>query len=174
MPRLRYNRYMPRAKADHIVPEDLDAVTDAVLAVSRALVAISVHSVAAVDDSLTLPQFRLLVVLSGNGPLKLSAVADTLGVNPSTVTRMVDRLIASEMVDRRRNPASKREQVVALTDTGAEVVQQILDRRRREVARIVKKMPPAARQDLIRALTNFAETAGELPVARSPYDATDS
>lgn len=147
---------------------DVDAVTDAVLTASRLLVAASARSVAAVENSLTLPQFRLLVVLSSAGPLKLAALADALGVNPSTVTRMIDRLIGTQLVDRRPNPASRRENVVALTPNGAEVVAEVTARRRTEIARIVRRMPAAARRGLVGALAAFSEAGGEPPGPAHP------
>ncbi len=153
--------------------DDVDAVTDAVLTASRLLVAVSARSVAAVDESLTLPQFRLLVALSGRGSLKLATVAELLGVNPSTVTRMVDRLVAAELVDRQTNPSSRRENVVSLTSAGVEVVRGITEKRRTEIAKIVGRMPASARTGLVDALSAFAEAGGEPPVRSSPYDAPD-
>ncbi|MBQ6644310.1 MAG: MarR family transcriptional regulator, partial [Saccharopolyspora sp.] len=107
---------MPRPDVDDELPvEDIDAVTDAMLTASRLLVAASARSIAAVDDSLTLPQFRLLVALHGRGPLKHAAVAELLGVNPSTVTRMINRLVTSGLVDRQVSPTSRRESAVSVT-----------------------------------------------------------
>jgi hypothetical protein len=69
---------------------DLDAVVDAVLLSSRALVAVSARSIAAAKG-VTLPQFRMLVVLS-QASANLTALAAGLDVAPSTAMRMVDRL----------------------------------------------------------------------------------
>ncbi|CAM5308255.1 hypothetical protein SBADM41S_12362 [Streptomyces badius] len=44
--------------------DDVDAVTEAVLTASRLLVAVSARSLAEVEERVTLPQFRMLVVLS--------------------------------------------------------------------------------------------------------------
>ncbi|WP_188987151.1 MarR family winged helix-turn-helix transcriptional regulator [Saccharopolyspora thermophila] len=161
----------PTRTAGRPAAEDVDAVTDAVLTASRLLVAVSARAVASVAESLTLPQFRLLVVLAGSGPRKLATVAEELGVNPSTVTRMVDRLVAADMVDRRPNPASRRESVLALTAAGADTVARVTARRRAEIARIVRRMPTAARRALVSALTAFAEAGGEPLNSGSPYRA---
>src|ERR1700761_1440172 len=85
-----------------------DAVTDAVLTASRLLIAVSASSIASVDESITIPQFRLLVVLHSRGPMKLSILADRLGVNPSTTTRMVDRLVFAGLGDPQGKPTSRR------------------------------------------------------------------
>ncbi len=71
----------------------VDQVVDAVLASSRALVAVSARSIAGVHG-VTLPQFRMLVVLAA-GPSNLRGLASGLDVADSTATRMVDRLVAA-------------------------------------------------------------------------------
>jgi len=142
-------------------PEDIDTLTDAVLTASRLLVALSARSIASVDESITIPQFRLLIVLHTHGPLKLTKLAEHLAVNPSTATRMVDRLIATGMISREANPASRRELVVSLTDTGSGVVREVTQRRRAEIARVVEQMPATSRRGLVRALTAFTVAGGE-------------
>ncbi|WP_236790894.1 MarR family winged helix-turn-helix transcriptional regulator [Amycolatopsis sp. GM8] len=152
---------MPTRRTATPAAEDVDAVADAVLTASRLLVAVSARSIAAVDESITIPQFRLLVVLDSRGPVKLTAVAESLAVNPSTATRMVDRLVVADLVSREANPASRRELVVSLTGAGAAVVREVTQRRRREIARIVSRMPVTARRGLVRALAAFAEAGDE-------------
>ncbi|WP_329065688.1 MarR family winged helix-turn-helix transcriptional regulator [Amycolatopsis sp. NBC_01480] len=142
---------------------DVDAVTDAVLTASRLLVAVSARSIAAAGDLVTLPQFRLLVVLHSRGPLKHAALAELLGVNPSTASRMVDRLVTVDLVARQDSPSSRREIVIELTGEGARVVRLVTSRRRREIAKIVAKMPEHARHGLVEVLTAFAEAGGEPP-----------
>lgn len=139
----------------------MDAVTGAVLTASRALVAVSARSLAAVERKVTLPQFRLLVVLSVHGSASLTAVAELLGVNPSTAMRMIDRLIAAGFVDRKLNPANRRETRTQLTDVGRRLVDEATARRRQEITAIVERMPPEQGAALVEALTAFAEAANE-------------
>ncbi|OBF18127.1 MarR family transcriptional regulator [Mycobacterium kubicae] len=141
--------------------ESLDVITDALLTASRLLVAISAHSIAMVDDSLTIPQFRTLVILSNRGPINLATLATLLGVQPSATGRMVDRLVSAGMIDRLPHPTSRRELLAALTKKGREVVAKVTANRRTEIARIVEKMPPAERHGLVRALTAFTAAGGE-------------
>ncbi|MBT2390283.1 MarR family transcriptional regulator [Streptomyces sp. ISL-1] len=140
---------------------DVDAVTRAVLTASRLLVAVSARSLAAVEDRVTLPQFRLLVVLSTHGSAKLVVLADLLGVNPSTAMRMIDRLVSAGLVDRRTNPEDRRETVLRLTDDGHRLVEDVTARRRSEIASIVERLDPEQRSALIGALTAFSEAGGE-------------
>lgn len=146
-----------------------DVVTDAVLAASRLLVGLSARSIASVDDSITLSQFRMLVVLSNRGPLKLTVLAEHLDVKPSTATRMIDRLVAAGMVERRASTVSRREVVLDLTDAGGSVVTKVTRKRRREIARIVDRMPERHLTALVDAFDAFREAGGEPPVDPGRY-----
>jgi DNA-binding MarR family transcriptional regulator len=141
--------------------ESLDAITDSLLTASRLLVAISAHSIAQVDETITIPQFRTLVILSNRGPMNLATLAGLLGVQPSATGRMVDRLVGAGLIDRLPHPSSRRELLAALTTRGRSVVRQVTAQRRTEIARIVEKMPPPERHGLVRALTAFTAAGGE-------------
>lgn len=140
--------------------EEEDLV-NAVLTASRALVAISARSLAAVADTLTLPQFRMLVVLQNSGGMSLSRLAEQLAVNPSTAMRMIDRLIAAGMVLRETNTQDRREVTIVLTDAGERTVTEATERRRAEIAGVVESMPARQRAGLVRALRAFADASGE-------------
>ena len=145
------------------VDESLDAITDALLTASRLLVAISARSIALVDDTITIPQFRTLVILSNQGPVNLATLAGLLDVQPSTIGRMVDRLVIAGLIDRRAHPTSRRELVAELTARGRRVVQKVTANRRDELARVVEKMPSRERRGLVRALAAFTAAGGEPP-----------
>lgn len=140
---------------------DVDAVTNALLTASRLLVAVSARSLGAVEGQVTLPQFRALVVLSTRGSMKLTGLADALAVNPSTATRMMDRLAASGVVTRETNPASRREVVLALTPAGRQIVDDVTAVRRRAISEIVARMPTRQRAGIVSALRSFTEAGGE-------------
>ncbi|MFC8868632.1 MarR family winged helix-turn-helix transcriptional regulator [Streptomyces sp. NPDC057148] len=149
--------------------DDVDAVTRAVLAASRLLVAVSARSLAEVEERVTLPQFRMLMVLFTRGDTKLVTLADHLRVAPSTAMRMVDRLIAAGLADRRANPDNRRETLLRLTDEGRRTVENVSARRRAEIATIVERLAPHQRAALVEALTAFSEAGGE-PLGPAPDD----
>jgi len=149
---------------DNATAESADMITDALLTASRLLVAVSARSIALVDETITIPQFRTLVILSNRGRVNLATLAGLLDVGPSTTGRMVDRLVSSGLIDRRPHPRSRRELVAELTPRGRKIVQQVTGHRRREIARIVDKMPARERRGLVRALTAFTN-AGDEPHA---------
>ena len=141
--------------------ESLDVITDALLTASRLLVAISARSIAMVDETITIPQFRTLVILSRTGRVNLATLAGLLGVQPSTTGKMVERLVSAGLIDRRPHPNSRRELMAELTPRGHAVVHEVTARRRAEIARIVEKLPPRERRGLVAALMAFTAAGGE-------------
>ncbi|MEB3980300.1 MarR family transcriptional regulator [Mycobacterium sp. 663a-19] len=142
--------------------ESLDAITGALLTASRLLVAISAHSIAQVDETITIPQFRTLVILSNRGPVNLATLAGALGVQPPAAGRMVDRLVGAGLIDRLPHPTSRRELLATLSPGGRQVMRQVTTHRRSQIAQIVEKMPSQERLGLVRALTAFTAAGGEL------------
>ncbi len=172
LPRTSPAEGVQRAAAAAGVPGSaVDEVTDAVLTASRLLVAVSARSIAAVGEDVTLPQFRMLVVLAGRGPQRAGELAELLDVHPSTATRMADRLVGAGLIDRVANPQSRREVIVALTEPGRLLVEEVTARRRAEIATIVARLDPQLRASLVSALRAFAD-AGDEPMAVSSRDAS--
>ena len=103
-----------------------DNEVDAVLAASRVLVGVAARSLAPVEDTVTLTQFRALVIIASRGPLHLAALADAMGVHPSNATRTCDRLVATGLADRRDNPADRRHLLLTLTAAGRDLVDGVM------------------------------------------------
>ena len=135
----------------------VDEVVDAVLASSRALVALSARSIAT-TKGVTLPQYRMLVVLDG-GPTNLKTLADALDVAPSTAMRMVDRLIEAGMVSRTVPPDNRRVTHLELTAAGRRTVHRVTNRRRRDLQQVVARIPAGQRSALATAMATFADAA---------------
>ena len=148
----------------HPAPENsADPVVDAVLGASRALVAVAARSIAAVEPGVTLPQYRTLVVLASRGPQNAGTLADELGVHPSTVSRMCDRLVGRGLIVRAIAPASRREVSIALTPAGRALLDRVTTVRRAALAEIVGRVPLELRPGMVTALRAFSAAAGEVP-----------
>ncbi len=142
-------------------PSD-DAVVEGVLLASRALVAVAARSLAGVADEVTLPQYRVLVLLALRGPQGLSGLADALAVAPSTATRMCDRLVRKGLVARSEDPSDRRQVCLQCTASGRRLVAEVSERRRAEIAVLVQALAIPARSEVLRALSQLAEAAGEV------------
>jgi DNA-binding MarR family transcriptional regulator len=143
-----------------IVEPALDV--EAVMAAARVLVAVSARSVAEVDDVVSLPQLRVMVMLASCGALNLTAVARGLGVHSSNATRACDRLVAAGLVERRDDPADRRNLVLELTEQGKLLVERVMDHRRAAIADVLSRMPPVNRPALVPVLQAFAAATSKL------------
>lgn len=145
-----------------------DELADAVLAASRVLVAVAARSLAAAPADVTLPQYRVLVVLDTRGPQRPTDLAAELGVAASSITRMSDRLVRKRLVKRRARPDNRREYVIDITEGGRAIVAAVTAARRREIRRLVGRIPERRRQQLLITLREFSDAAGERTSSLSP------
>jgi DNA-binding MarR family transcriptional regulator len=150
------------------VDGSLDVVVEAVFLASRELVAVAARSIAAIADDVTLSQFRALVVLAAGEIRNVGALADALGVHPSSATRMCDRLVKRALVRRSVPDDNRREVVLELSPTGRRLVDDVVKRRRKEIGKIVARLSPADRVQVLRGLAVFGTAAAEVPRRAQP------
>jgi DNA-binding MarR family transcriptional regulator len=141
--------------------ESTPDVVDAVVRASRALVGITVSALASVSDEVTLPQLRTLGVVTLEGPQTVSALAERLDVHASTMTRMCSRLVARGLVVRTPSSVDRREVVIELTAQGQGLVDVVMEKRRREIDAVVRRMTPDDRARVVSALELFSEATGD-------------
>jgi len=137
-------------------------LVEGLVAASRAMVALAARSLAGLDADVTLPQFRALVVLASRGPQRSADISAELGVNPSTGSRMCDRLVRKGLVRRTRTAGDRRVVRLTLTAAGRELVAEVTRRRRHDLSRLVATMPVSTHAGFVRGLRAFTTAAGEL------------
>lgn len=71
---------------------------------------------------------KLLYTLEPDAEQPMSVLAETLFCDASNVTGIVDRLEARELIERRDNPRDRRVKLIALTDDGVVLREQIRQR----------------------------------------------
>ncbi|MBV1852844.1 MarR family winged helix-turn-helix transcriptional regulator [Catellatospora tritici] len=101
-------------------------------------------------------QARALGVLGRERALRLNELAEQLRIAPRSVTEVVDDLEARGLVERRADPADRRATLVALTESGSEVVAAIGTARRAEADRFFSALSPADRAHLTRILKQLS------------------
>lgn len=139
----------------------LDQIADAVLTASRVLIAIAARSLAGEDISL--PQYRALVILASKGPERLAELAEALSVNPSSATRLCDRLISKQLITRIQTSDDRRGVTLKLTTQGRSLVDDVTERRRQEIYRVISAIPEDERAHLVTALQALSRASGETP-----------
>lgn len=120
-------------------PEELEAFELA----TRDLVGLALRSVEHLEVSL--PQFRLLLVLHERGCSSSVQVAQALGVVGSSITRAADRLTASGHLRRGTDSANRSIVTLELTDAGRELVARVTARRREELGVVLDRLDPDER-----------------------------
>ncbi|SHF20510.1 MarR family transcriptional regulator [Desulforamulus putei] len=72
------------------------------------------------EEGLTQPQFFVLGLLKNN-PRTVTEIAEIMGVQPSAITAILDRMYKSGFILRERNEEDRRVVVVYITEKGKEV-----------------------------------------------------
>jgi DNA-binding MarR family transcriptional regulator len=134
---------------------------EALQAATRVLAGVALRSLDALDSAVTLPQFRLLAVLADLGPVPTGKAARTLGLDPSTVTRLADRMVAAGHVTRGTDPQHRGVVTLELTATGRHLVAVSDGWRRQELARIMARLAPRDQEAVTAALGLLVAAAGD-------------
>ncbi|WP_020665107.1 MarR family winged helix-turn-helix transcriptional regulator [Amycolatopsis benzoatilytica] len=135
---------------------------------TRVLVAVAWDSAHAAPRGVTFPQVRLLVVLDSLGCTPCSRLAEAMGVNASSVTRLADKLEAHGYVARGVDEHRRTVVTVEVTPAGREVVAGVVDRRHRALAELLAELPAERRATVSTAvgdLLSAAEAAPGVPTA---------
>ncbi|QHC65505.1 MarR family transcriptional regulator [Rathayibacter sp. VKM Ac-2759] len=138
-----------------------DETAEATLRVSRSLLGVIARSLGDALERVTLPQFRVLVLLISRGPLRMRDLADSMGAVPSTFTRVVDRLESSGWVARSPGSSDRREVLISATPAARQLVDEVTERRRRRIAAILSELSSAEQEQLRDAFLLFTTAAGE-------------
>lgn len=130
-------------------PDDL-SLPEAFTTVARTLHHRSVKAFAPLD--VTPGQARALRVLTRHGEMRMSALSEHLRIAPRSGTEVADDLERRGLVRRRPDPDDRRAVLVALTDQGEQVSEQVRAARSAEGDAYFAALSDADRQELARIL----------------------
>ena len=97
------------------------------------------------DLPLTLPQLKALGVIAAAGPAGRSgrSLAEILGVGPSAVTPLVDKLVEHGYVSRHEDAVDRRILRVRPTPAGVALLEQLNTSQLDELAQVVERIDPS-------------------------------
>jgi DNA-binding MarR family transcriptional regulator len=104
-------------------------------------------------------QLRVLTLANAGLAINVNGLARALQVNPSSASRLCDRLEAMGLLRRQPDPQDRREVRLQLTPAAQELLAQWRQHRRDALLTVLTKMPTAARQELLRSLRAFSAAA---------------
>src|SRR5262245_48598488 len=94
------------------------------------------------EDALDPAQMDILEVVASRPNWRMNHLATALHLDPSTVTRSIERLAADRLVTRLSTPDDGRGVRVKATKAGLAACQEIAPRRRDVMREVLRDMPP--------------------------------
>jgi DNA-binding MarR family transcriptional regulator len=91
----------------------------------------------------TMSQAKLLYLVSLHPGTSMGAIANELGVGPSAVSGLVDRLVSMGQLDRREDPDDRRQQLVTITTDGSASLERMRELRSEVMRRLLTGLDPA-------------------------------
>jgi DNA-binding MarR family transcriptional regulator len=147
-----------RDKADR-VEQEADEVVRYWLELGRRIVSRKLSSslYPELAGKLSRGQLHALFLLSEAGEPCISELADLLSLDESTVTRLVDKLEAAGLAERRRSTSDRRSTSVAITDAGRKIVACAREHQLSFMAEVLGALDPDERTEYIRLTAKAAE-----------------
>jgi DNA-binding MarR family transcriptional regulator len=108
-----------------------------------------------VELGLTITQLRVLFVLRAEDGASAGVLAERLRVTPSTLTRIVDRLVRHKLVRRETDHGDRRLVRHYLSATGARTVEEIERRGRARMNEVMDRLSARQLEQLVLALEDL-------------------
>jgi DNA-binding MarR family transcriptional regulator len=109
-------------------------------------------------DTIDFSAFPILKLLTHQGPMRLSAVAQVLGLDASTVSRHVRQLEDKGLLERTEDPDDGRASRVAVSDQGSACLTQGFETRRHVIASALDGWSDDERETLRHLLHRLVES----------------
>ena len=113
---------------------------------------------------LTPTRLTALAVMNEAGPVRMGNLASRLGVQMSTMSRIVDALVSSGWAERRPDEADHRACVIGITDQGTDLINSVRRKRETRLADCISRLDPANLAALQAALPVLEELARQVTV----------
>jgi DNA-binding MarR family transcriptional regulator len=122
-------------------------------------------------SQLTMPQLKILLQLYRLGDTSGRELAGLLGVSLATMSGMVDRLVAHDLVTRAEDPTDRRVRRITLSGTGTELISNIITAGADKQLRLLKRLTDAELRTVADAMKAMVRVAGEEAEATAPTPA---
>jgi DNA-binding MarR family transcriptional regulator len=100
-------------------------------------------------SKLTPSKVRALALIAESGGLRIGELADRVGVDDTTATRMVDRLEELGVAERQGAEGDRRATLVGLTDKGRELTAGVAAQRQLFFCDVLEALEPDEREQLV-------------------------
>ncbi|WP_417320593.1 MarR family winged helix-turn-helix transcriptional regulator [Emcibacter sp.] len=125
------------ARASHLVAEDFTPVLK--------------------DTGLDRGRWRILAALSDGGEMPIGKLANAVLMKQPTLTKILDRMEADNLVKRHNAPNDRRSTLIRITDKGRDMVSDLLLKSKEHEAQILKSYSAEEEEVLKRVLRTLIE-----------------
>jgi DNA-binding MarR family transcriptional regulator len=115
-------------------------------------------------DGVTSDHWRVLRELADGEGHAMGEISERQGINPPTLTKLIDRMVSKSMVQRAADPEDSRRVLVYATDGGLELLDELQSRMDRHHAELGTLLGKRNARELERLLTLLIE-GSEQPAA---------
>ena len=102
----------------------------------------------------TLPQILILSSIPDNG-MDMTSLSEKIGVDNSTATRLIDRMVRLNLVRKKKSQRDKRITIVSLTEKGEHASDEIENKLDEIGEEIFSRIPMEQQDDIKEALLSF-------------------
>jgi DNA-binding MarR family transcriptional regulator len=122
------------------------------------------------EGSLGERHFPPLIVLSFEGPLSVSELADRIGLTVSTTSLLVGELSRAGLVDRREDERDRRRTIVSLTEEIRKMAEPQIQEHVQPFKRTLERLSPAARAHFMEGVRVLNDESGGFRSGKGPAD----
>ncbi len=126
------------------------------------------HAPEFLEIDVTMPQAKVLYLLSAAGELRMSDLVARLGVSLSTVSGLVDRVVDHGLAARRPDVDDRRHVVVSLTDDGHSFVDRFRELNAAQVRALLARLADDDLGRVASTMDALNAAAAELLAATEP------
>jgi DNA-binding MarR family transcriptional regulator len=114
------------------------------------------------DSGLSPSQASTLMRLHHAGACGVSDIGAHAGISNAASSQMIDRLVGMDLIQRREDPADRRNKIIELSPQGRELIEQGIEARRLWIEELTTALSPEEQQAIVHALTLLTQAARHL------------
>lgn len=122
------------------------------------------------EGSLGERHFPPLIILSLEGPMSVSELADRVGLTVATTSLLVGELSKAGLVDRREDERDRRRTIVSLTEEIRKIAEPRIQEHLQPFKRTLERLSPAARAHFMEGVRVLNDEAGGFRPGKTSAD----
>jgi DNA-binding MarR family transcriptional regulator len=117
---------------------------------------------------LTPVQIRMLQIVMSHGSATPTQISSQMGVSPATISTLLDRLAAKQMIERQRSDRDRRQTNIVLTQKGSEAVAGAPDPLQQKYVKEFESLADWEQAMIVAALERVASMLNASAIDASP------